>query len=225
MQSVILAAGEGVRMRPLTLERPKALVEVAGKPLLEHMLDALPAAVDEVIIVVKYKGDMIRDRFKSEFKGKKITYVEQTKGRGTGDALRLTAPLLRRGERFFVSYADDLHDKASIEKMLSHPLALLTYRVADPRQLGVVVTDASGRIIDIEEKPEYPKTDMAAIGVYLLDDRIFSYEADPHPSGEYYLTSMIQKMAKDHAIFAVPSAFWFTVTTPQDVAAAEKMLG
>ncbi len=222
MQAVILAAGEGVRMRPLTLERPKALVSLAGKSLLEHTLDVLPDVVDEVIIVVGYKGDMVREHFGPHYKGRELKYIEQKQKLGTSDALRTAASLLRPGKPFLVSYADDLHDKASIEKMLAHSLAALTYRVADPRKLGVAITDESGKILEMEEKPERPATDLAVIGVYLLDDRIFNYEADRHPNGEYYLTTMVAKMAKDHPIFSVPSAFWLNVGTPEDVAAAEK---
>ncbi len=225
MQAVILAAGEGVRMRPLTLERPKALVEISGKSLLEHMMDALPTEVDEIIVVIGYKGDMIRERFGDRFRGRTIRYVKQKEKQGTARAVQLVAPLLRAGERFFVSYADDLHDATSIRRLLDRPLGLLTMELPDPRTCGVVEVDAQGRILDIVEKPENPKTNIASIGVYLLDDRIFHYEPDLHPNGEYFLTTMIEKMVRDHDMYIVPSSFWIQVSSPDDVLAAEKVLG
>ena len=77
MQAVIMAAGEGRRMRPLTLELPKPLIKVAGKPILEHILDALPPEIDEVILVVGYKADMVKQHFGDSYHGRHIRYVYQ----------------------------------------------------------------------------------------------------------------------------------------------------
>ena len=86
MKAVILAAGEGVRMRPLTLERPKPLLEVLGKPLIAYTFEALPDVVDEVIVIVKYKEEMVRAFLGSSFLGKKVTYVVQNELNGTAGA-------------------------------------------------------------------------------------------------------------------------------------------
>ena len=77
MQCVILAAGKGTRLRPLTEKCPKPLVEVGGKTLLDHIVGALPSAVDELIIVTGYKGEMIREYCGKEFYGRKVTYIHQ----------------------------------------------------------------------------------------------------------------------------------------------------
>ena len=77
MQAVLLAAGKGVRMLPLTLNQPKPLVEIGGVPLIVHVLRALPPEIDEVIIVVGYKAQMIIDYLGETFEGRKIRYVYQ----------------------------------------------------------------------------------------------------------------------------------------------------
>ena len=89
MQAVILAAGRGTRMKELTENSPKALLEVAGRPLLQYALDTLPNDVDEVVIIVGYLGGMIHDRFGPEYYGKRLLYVEQEELNGTAGALSL----------------------------------------------------------------------------------------------------------------------------------------
>ena len=88
MQAVILAAGQGKRLRPLTENVPKSLGPVGGKPILEYTMGILPPGIDEVIIVIGYRGDTIRSYFGESFGRLKLTYVEQPIPLGTGEALR-----------------------------------------------------------------------------------------------------------------------------------------
>ena len=93
MQCVILAAGKGTRMRPLTEHTPKPLIKVCGKPILQHIVEALPAEIDELILVVGYLEEQIRTFCGAEFCGRKVKYVTQgNSAGGTGDALRCAAP-------------------------------------------------------------------------------------------------------------------------------------
>src|SRR5687768_11120918 len=108
MKALIFAAGKGVRMMPLTAEKPKPLLEVLGRPLLERIIEVLPREIVEIVLVVGYKGDMIRGRFGHSFGGRRIAYVEQAEQLGTGDALMLCKHAIEPGERFLVVYADDL---------------------------------------------------------------------------------------------------------------------
>src|SRR3989344_8985294 len=109
MKAIILAAGEGKRMRPLTLTKPKPMLEVLDKPLLHWIIDSLPEEITEIILVIGYKGDQIKKYFGNSFGGRKITYIEQKEQLGTAHALKLVKPILKNGERFIFMYADDLH--------------------------------------------------------------------------------------------------------------------
>lgn len=224
MKAIILAAGEGVRMRPLTLERPKPLVEVAGKPLLQHIWEILPPEITEVILVIGYKGEMIREFIGENFLGKRVTYVTQEKKAGTADAVRLALPYLAAGERFLLLYADDLHDGPSITRLLNHPLGVLVSEVADPSRFGVMVVDGEGRITDIQEKPEKPLSNLAATGVYLLDRELIEIDVPVHANGESYVTDMICETLKTRPIYTEKTTFWHAIGYPQDVEAAEEIL-
>ena len=208
-------------MRPLTLKVHKSMLLVLKKPLLHHIWESLPAVIDEVILVIGYKKETIQDYFGDEYLGKKITYVIQERKTGTARALQLCQPYLASNKRFLLLYADDLHHGPSIEKCLDHDQSLLVARVDNPKKFGVVITDEIGRITEIKEKPNHPKSNLAACGVYVLDNKIFNYEPTPSPSGEYYLTSMIERLINDHEVFAVETKFWHPVGDPADLETAE----
>ncbi|MEK7647394.1 MAG: nucleotidyltransferase family protein [Patescibacteria group bacterium] len=223
MKAVILAAGEGIRMLPLTRDTPKPLLKVCGKTLIEHAIDALPPEVDELILVVGYLGDKIQDFLGNNFQGKKINYIRQKEKLGTAHALALCRSFLGE-DKFMMLYADDIHGKEGLCRLASRDLAISIKEVEDPRPFGVVTMDEAHKIIDIEEKPENPKSHMVSTGPMVLDGRIFEYEAEKSKSGEYYLTSAISKMIKDHAFFGEISSEWIPVGCPEDLVRAEKIL-
>lgn len=224
MKAIILAAGKGTRMLPLTLTKPKPLLEVLGKPLLTHILEALPPEITEVILVVGYKGKMIRDYFGAEFAGRKITYLEQKELNGHVPALNLARLYLKDGERFFFTFADDIYDPASFERLLKHPRAVLAAPVEHPERFGIVVQDDEGNIEEIEEKPAQPKSNLAVTGTYLFDTHIFDYEAEKHANGEYYLPPVVQKMVKDYPMAVERASLWIPIGYPEDLAKAEAIL-
>lgn len=224
MKAIILAAGKGTRMLPLTLEKPKPLLEVLGKPLLHHIWESLPDAVDEVILVVGYKGDMIRQYFGKEFLGKKVTYVEQQEQKGTGHALHLCRPHLENSDQFFFLFSDDLYDKKTLERCLKHDRTMLVAKVEEPQRFGIVVIDEQGKMLEFEEKPEQPKTNLASTGAFVLDKKIFDYELELDPRGEYFLTPLVQRLARDHGMFCEQASFWIPVGYPEDLKKAEEIL-
>lgn len=224
MKAVIFAAGEGRRLHPLTLERPKPLVEVLGKPLIQHIWEVLPEVVDEVVLVVGYKSEMIQDYLGNEFMGKKVTYIEQKEPTGTARALLLCKEHLEHEEKFLLMYADDLHGADAISRCVEHDAALLVHFVDDPRRFGVVVTDERGAIKNIEEKPEHPKSNLAVTGVYVLTPQIFDYDAIHARNGEYYLTDMIEGYIRNHQMQVIESDFWVPIAFPHDIVHAEEIL-
>ena len=224
MKAIILAAGAGKRMLPLTLERPKPLIPLLGKPLIEYTLEAIPDAVDDVVIVVGYKGDMIRAHLGESFLGKHITYVEQKELGGPAVALREAIDHLR-SEQFLTLYADDVYKKADIEKLLAYRYAMLLSTVADPRVFGVVELDQESKVVHVEEKPAFPKSNTVSTGVFVLDDTIFTYEAPAHPvTGEQYVSDMVMGLAREHPLFGVMSERWIQIGVPDDLVKAEAML-
>ncbi len=108
-------------MRPLTLERPKPLIMVGGMPILEHVVRALPEKIDEIIVVVKYRQEMIRAYCGDIFLGKRVIYVEQGEQKGTAAALSYAKPYLK--DRFLVTFADDLLAKQDLEQLVAHEYA------------------------------------------------------------------------------------------------------
>ncbi|MDD5050184.1 MAG: nucleotidyltransferase family protein [Candidatus Pacebacteria bacterium] len=223
MKAVIIAAGVGKRMQPLTLTTPKPLLTVLGKTLLERVFDVLPNEITEMIIVIGYKGDMIQAKFGNSYKGKKIDYVEQKEQKGTAHALELCRHLLTKGERFLVMYADDIHHKESIQKMLVYQRALLLSRAEHPERFGVVEMDKDNRILELVEKPDNPKSDLVSNGVYLLDDNVFNYKAHEY-KGELYLPVLIEQMLKEYPVYGVVSDLWIPVGYPEDLKTAEEIL-
>lgn len=224
MKAIILAAGEGRRMRPLTENTPKALLQIQDKPLIEHIVERLPDEVDELIIVVGYLGEMIKQYCGEKFLGRPITYVEQSAPLGTYHAVSLAKDLLKEGERFFVLYGDDIHDTEGLKECLKYPRAMIVDEVENPKPFGVVELDEDGFIVGIVEKPEFPKTNLVSTGATLIDTNIFKYPAEQHPNGEFYLPTVIQKMLKDYPVKAVHSTGWLTVATPEDLTRVEGIL-
>lgn len=223
MKAVILAAGEGIRMRPLTINKPKPLLEVLGKPLLRYSFEALPDKIDEVILVVGYLGDQIRDYCGHKFLGRKIRYVEQKEKRGTAHGLWICREFLGN-ERFLTFYADDIQQKSDLEACLQYPLAISVSTVSDPRKFGVVSVDECMRVLDLVEKPEIPPSNFVSTGVKVLDSRIFQYFSPHRENGEHYITDPLRDMAHDYEVIAVPASGWIPIGYPEDLKRAEEIL-
>src|SRR3989338_1932230 len=115
MKAIILAAGEGIRMRPLTEHIPKQLIHVRGKPLINHLVGVLPSAVDELIVVVGYRGEKICDHCKDRFLGMPVTYLWQEEKTGTYSAMDLARSFIKEGERVFVFFCVDFFCKVGVE--------------------------------------------------------------------------------------------------------------
>jgi UDP-N-acetylglucosamine diphosphorylase / glucose-1-phosphate thymidylyltransferase / UDP-N-acetylgalactosamine diphosphorylase / glucosamine-1-phosphate N-acetyltransferase / galactosamine-1-phosphate N-acetyltransferase len=222
MQCVILAAGKGTRLRPLTDNCPKPLVKVSNKPLIDHIVEALPTAVDELIIVVGYLGDMIKEHCGSEFHGKKVSYVVQEEQNGTAKALWLCKDLLKG--RFMFLFADDIHGKEDLSRATSYVRSILVSSVDHPEKFGIVVRNPDGTLGLMIEKPEHAPSNCASTGAMVLDDHIFEFEPQTPVKGEYYLTEVIERYAKEYPIAVVEEHRWIPIGYPEDITRAETLL-
>ncbi len=223
MQCVILAAGKGTRLRPLTDNCPKPLIKVAGKTLLDHVVGSLPSAVDELIIVTGYLEEQIKAHCGTEFHGKKVTYVHQDEQKGTAHALWLCKDLLKG--RFLFMYADDIHGANDIARATSYTRSMLTLTTNTPERFGIAVRHPDGTLAEIIEKPEHPPSNLASTGVFVLDDHIFEF--DPYAKqtkGEYYVPDVLQEYAKKYPIAVVEQQLWIPIGYPEDIEQAERIL-
>ena len=222
MQCVILAAGKGTRLKPLTDNLPKPLVLVAGKTLIDHIVSSLPSAVDELIIVTGYLEEQIKAHCGLEFYGRKVTYVTQVEQKGTGDALWLCKDLLHG--RFLFMFADDLHGPQDIARATSYTRSMLTLTTDNPERFGIVVRHPDGTLAEMIEKPEHPPSNLASTGVMVLDTNIFKFALTKETNGEFYLTDVIAEYAKDYPIAVVEQNLWIPIGYPEDIAKAESVL-
>lgn len=220
MQAVILAAGRGTRMGELTAHRPKPMLEIAGKNLIEHKLDILPPDVDEVIIIVGYLREVIQDYFKDSFGGRKIRYaIQENIVGGTADALWQAKDMLH--DRFIVMMGDDLYSAGDVQACMTVPdWALLTQDINETRSAGAVITDKTGEILSIQEG-EHSGTWKACTNLFVLDTRIFGFQPVPKAPGSLELglpqTVIWAAKAAGISLRAVPATHWIQITAPEDL--------
>lgn len=224
MQAVIFAAGDGSRMRPLTLTKPKVLLEVAGRTLMDHLVGDLPPAIDELIMVIGYLGEQIQQYCGDSFHGRKVTYVWQKQKTGTARALQLCREHLRPGSFMVLAAADDIIGRQALRDAIKYGRCIITAHSDHPEKFGVLTIDEDGRVKDFVEKPQHFISNLVNTNSMVLDHHVFEYEPDAHPNGEFYLTTMVAKLARDYPVYTVPADLWIPIATPEDLQKAESML-
>ena len=228
MQAVILAAGEGTRMRPLTYTRPKVMLPVANRPILEHLMEELAkAGIDEAVLVVGYRDETIRNHFGEEWNGVKIRYATQRKQLGTADALKSASHLLE--DRFLMLNGDAIVGSQDIRQILKagdKAMVLAVREVPNPQDFGVIVVE-NDHVKGILEKPESPPSNLINAGVYLFTKDILKYVEATRPSvrGEYEITDSITMAISDGVDFTpVEIREWLDVGYPWDLLKANEYL-
>ena len=200
MQAVILAAGKSTRCYPLTLTRPKPLLKVANKMIIEHTLEQLKGLVEEVIIVIGYKKEMIEYYLGKEFQGLKLKYVYQDDPKGPGEAIMLCQEHLK--DKFLVINGDDIYSRKDLEKVARHQYGVLTTEVEDVTLWGIYELNQDGAVKSFIEKPKESNSNLGGAGVYVFDKRIFDFKLELSPRGEYegtdYIVHLIKAEEKVH---------------------------
>lgn len=203
MQCVVLAAGQGVRMRPLTLTTPKPLVKLNGVTLLDHIFTALPDEITEAVIVVGYLSEQIKTYCGECFHGRPIQYVE---GSNQGSAYSfLAARSLIVDDRFLFLYGDEFPLRTDIVECLRYPSSVLCWEAPDPWNHGVAVLRPDGTIEKIVEKPRVAIGNLITDGVMVLPKQIFNYNPIPSVGGEFFLTHLVNQLVHDVSVTAVRS--------------------
>ena len=223
MQAVILAAGKSTRTYPLTLTRPKPLLKAANKTLLEHNLDNLNNIVDEAIIVVGYKKNMIKNYIGNKYKNMRIKYAEQKKQSGTGNALSAAEKYIKN--EFISLYGDDIYSMEDFKNILRHKYSILTSKAERPELFGIIV-EKNKILMSIVEKPQKFVSNLVNTGLYKLDKNFFSIIKKLRKSvrSEYELTDAVNQLAKRENIYCVESKQWIPISYAWDLLRADKIL-
>ncbi len=219
---VILAAGWGTRLRPLTLGRPKPAIRLLGETLIEHNLREVKGFVDEAIIIVGYKDEVIREKLGDSFLGIKINYVRQDEQLGTGHAAKIALPFL--DDEFLILNGDDLYLREDIKKCLSRNPCILVKEIEDPRNYGQISTD-NGVVKDIVEKPPEVVSNLINVGCYHLNKSFFEKDIEKSSRGEYEIVDFLKYYIKEkNTLYCELAKNWMPVTYPWSILEGVKEL-
>ena len=234
MQAVVLAAGEGTRLRPLTEDKPKALVEVADQPLIEHVFDQLVALdVSELVVVVGYMKEQLIERYEDEYRGVPITYAHQREQQGLAHALLTAQPhvdgefVLMLGDNVFRA---NLGDVITRQQESRADAAFLVEEVPEEEasRYGVCNTNKYGEIVEVVEKPDDPPSNLVMTGFYTFTPAIFHacHLVQPSDRGEFELSDAIDLLIhSERTIDAIRMDGWrVDVGYPEDREEAQRRI-
>ncbi|UCH83287.1 MAG: NTP transferase domain-containing protein [Candidatus Latescibacterota bacterium] len=232
MKAVIPAAGIGTRLRPHTYTLPKALLYVAGRPIISHILDEVRELdITSVVLIVGYKGELIEEYVKEAYEDLEIDIVHQEERKGIGHAVHMTRSVADAGEPLLIILGDTIL-KTNLKKIVSvGSNALGVKEVEDPRRFGVCEV-VGKNIVRLVEKPKDPPSNLAVVGLYYLEDssllfRMLQEQQDKNirNHGEYQITDALQMMIDDGAKF-VPFEIedWFDCGKPEALLETNRQL-
>ena len=224
MDGIILAGGEGTRMRPLTLTRPKPLLPLQNRPILEWSLMSLRGIVDRVLIVAHYLKAQIAEFMARQSLFADYALVEQLpRPLGTGHALQCCRDFLRSDD-FLVINGDDLFSRSALSELSRQRYGILSARRRDYERYGVIVRNAADDFQAIDEKPprgRYAAPAPCSIGAYKFRADVFDYRLEKTARGEYEISDYMTAAARDHAVAVVDSPFWLPIGDPAALEAAQ----
>jgi NDP-sugar pyrophosphorylase family protein len=226
--AIILAGGEGVKMRPVTYEIPKPMIPVKGCPLMEYTVNLLKqAGIQSVLVAIGPKGDTIRNHFGDGDKyGVEIIYSEEKKPLGTAGPLKLATNLLKK-EAFFVIYGDilaeiDLSDMVEFHKQHQGLATMALTSVVESQEYGVVQLDGQ-RVTGFTDSSSFlkdPKARLTNAGIYIFEPEILKLIP---PRSKVMLEDIFPKLIKNKELFGyIFSGQWFDITTPKEYERAIK---
>jgi UDP-N-acetylglucosamine diphosphorylase / glucose-1-phosphate thymidylyltransferase / UDP-N-acetylgalactosamine diphosphorylase / glucosamine-1-phosphate N-acetyltransferase / galactosamine-1-phosphate N-acetyltransferase len=223
MQAVMLLAGEGTRMHPLTYTKPKPLLKIAGQTILEHNLENLKRnGIQDVTLIVGYLQEEIK-KFLENVREFKFNFVLQGEQLGTGHAL-LQAKDFIKDDNFTVIYGDDLYHYEDIKKTLNNDLCVTAKEVTNPEKFGVFTLE-NNFVKGLIEKPDEPISNLANTGLYILNKNIFKslQTLEKSQRNEFELTDAILHLSKEHSIKCEITNKWIPIGYPWDLVTANEI--
>ncbi len=232
MKAIIPAAGIGTRLRPHTYTLPKALLFVAGKPIISHILDeVIKLDVSSIVLIVGYKGDLIEQYVSEHYKDLNVDFVVQEKRRGIGHAIDLTREVADVEEPLLIILGDTIVKADLAALVQTEHNALGVKEVEDPRRFGVCEVN-DGFITRLVEKPQNPPSNLALVGLYYLRNSHSLFTALREEidggimnHGEYQITDALQIMIEKGEKFT-PYGIdeWFDCGKPEAMLATNRKL-
>ncbi len=221
MQTVILAAGQGTRMRPLTDRRPKPMLPVADRPLMAHTADAaVEAGATELLLVVGYEADDVRGYFGDEYRNTPVRYAVQAEQRGTAHAVRAAREHIEGA--FAVLNGDDIYDPDSVTRLFEGGPAVGTYAVENPRPYGVFDI-ADGVVEGIVEKPAQPPSNRVNVGAYVFPAAAREWlDVEESERGEEEVTDVLARVVHERSVRAIGVDRWMGVGRPWELLEANE---
>lgn len=217
MKAVVIAAGRGTRMGPLTDTRPKPLLPVAGRPILEHVLDAAAPYVDGFVIVIGYRGGQVKDRIGAAYRGQPVEYASQDQQLGTAHAVKQAERYIE--DDFLVLNGDVYVTEALVSELAAESgTAMAVMAVDNPRAYGVVDVDEE-RVTRIVEKPDDPPTDLANLGLYRFTPQIFeeARKVGLSERDEYELTDALVGVLDEGVTAVRYDGAWLDIGRPWEL--------
>ena len=216
MKGVILSAGRSTRTYPITLTRPKPLLSVAGKTIIERNIETIAGIVDSLVIIIGYKAEMITEALGSEFNNLPIEYVEQRVQDGSGGAVLLVEDMV--GDEFVVINGDDLYSPEDIKAVACECPSVLLHSVDNISRFGSIEIE-DGVITEIVESPGVFKSGLVNAGAYHFDGRVFEIlrRLPPGGRGEYELPqALIISEYRGMVKAVIGEGYWRPVGYPWD---------
>ncbi len=233
MKAIIPVAGIGSKLRPHTHTQPKALVPVAGKPILSHIIDKLVASgVNEFIFIIGYLGHKVEEFVRKNYPDLKTQFVLQDPREGTAQAVLLTRSRILDNDELIIALGDTIFD-VELDDVIQSKISLLgVKKVLDPRNFGVAELDDDGLIRQVIEKPPIPKSNLALVGLYkiietkqLFESLQFIVANELRTQGEYHLTDAIMHMINSGVKFKTfPVENWFDCGVKDNLLETNAML-
>lgn len=206
MKVIIPVAGEGSKLRPHTHTQPKALVPVAGKPIIAHIVDfMLEGGIDKFVFVIGYMGHLIKEYLLEKYKHFPISiqFVVQEPREGSAHALRCAKPCFEHDKTILIALGDTILN-LDLKSFLTLPYSAVgVQKVSNPSQFGIVELNKEGFAKKFVEKPKIPKSNLALVGIYkiqniplFIQSLDFLIEKDVTTNHEYHLTDALHQMVK-----------------------------
>jgi len=230
MRAIIPVAGVGTRLRPHTYTHPKVLLNVAGKPIIAHIMDKIvEEGVKKATIIVGYLGDRIRNYLETNY-DIELDFIYQEERRGLAHAIHMAKDTFKN-DPLFIILGDTVFDVDLKNVLKKQESSLGVKEVDDPRRFGVAVTE-NGYVTKLVEKPQEPVSNLALVGLYLIQDSQLLTEClaelirkNIKTKGEFQLTDALQIMLdRDYKMTTFPVEGWYDCGKPETMLSTNRHL-